>query len=161
MPDGEIRRGVVFIKELVPSSTIAYVAKAVYHEPYERWDIRHSNDLESGFEYTWSKGESKNSLGVLIESGEHDLYEGSHEQFIMEHYWGYTRLRTNATAEYEVRHPVWSYQMISDLEVDCDFSAVYGDHFDFLGNIQPDSRFFSRGSEISVYSKSRFRVQDF
>src|SRR5678815_3083384 len=34
--DNEVRRGVVFIKEIVPRAAIATVARVVYGEPYER-----------------------------------------------------------------------------------------------------------------------------
>ena len=44
--DGEVRRGVVFIKEIVPRAAIAAVARRVYGEPYERWAMSNFRDDE-------------------------------------------------------------------------------------------------------------------
>ena len=41
---GEVRRGVVFIKEIVPRAAIAAVARRVYGEPYERWAMSNFRD---------------------------------------------------------------------------------------------------------------------
>lgn len=50
----EIRRGVVFVKEIVPRWAIATVARAVYGEPYERWRMGHIR-TEGRVEYRWSR----------------------------------------------------------------------------------------------------------
>ena len=41
-PDGALRRGVVFIRELVPRRLVAWIARLVYHEPYRRVPMRHA-----------------------------------------------------------------------------------------------------------------------
>src|SRR4029079_1533831 len=40
----EIRRGVVFIKEIVPRFAIATVARVMYGEPYECWSMSNRRD---------------------------------------------------------------------------------------------------------------------
>src|SRR3982751_5648635 len=40
----EVRRGVVFIKEIVPRSVIATVARVAYGEPYECWSMSNKRD---------------------------------------------------------------------------------------------------------------------
>ena len=40
--DGEVRRGVTFIKEIVPRPAIATVARLAYNEPYVALPMRHS-----------------------------------------------------------------------------------------------------------------------
>src|SRR5215218_11265233 len=40
--DGEVRRGVTFIKEIVPRRAIATVARITYNEPYVALPMRHT-----------------------------------------------------------------------------------------------------------------------
>src|SRR5579871_1932649 len=46
-PDGW-RRGVVFVKEIVPRRLIATVARSFYDEPYAAMKMRHQIELSSG-----------------------------------------------------------------------------------------------------------------
>ena len=61
--EGEVRRGVVFIKEIVPRRAIATVARVVYGEPYERWNMSHECSDER-VEYAWSKNDIRNAFSV-------------------------------------------------------------------------------------------------
>lgn len=71
------RRGVVFIKEIVPKPMIAWVARTVYGEPYETWSCS-----GGGEEYRWWRGSTSNRLAVC-DLGEPSLPEsGSHAEFI-------------------------------------------------------------------------------
>ena len=49
---GEIRRGVVFIREIVPRRAIAYLARVVYNENYVRLPMAHRIEAET-VEYRW------------------------------------------------------------------------------------------------------------
>ncbi|MEO7674409.1 MAG: DUF2071 domain-containing protein [Pyrinomonadaceae bacterium] len=82
--EGEVRRGVVFIKEIVPKLAIAAVARTIYGEPYERWAMSNFLDKEH-VRYSWEKGECKNT--VSVERGESlGVPEaGSEGEFIIEH----------------------------------------------------------------------------
>src|SRR5688572_12827078 len=104
--EGELRRGVVFVKEIVPRAAIALVARTLYGEPYERWRMSNYRDALH-VRYTWEKSGRENTISV--ESGPNlgvpDA--GSHEEFIIEHYWGYTRHSETRTSEYKVEHPKW------------------------------------------------------
>jgi uncharacterized protein YqjF (DUF2071 family) len=102
----EIRRGVVFVKEIVPRAAIAAVARTLYGEPYERWSMSNQRD-EKRVSYSWKKGDAKNSISV--ERGENLGVpdKNSHGEFIIEHYWGYTKRGHNRTDEYKVEHPKW------------------------------------------------------
>ena len=54
--DGEWRRGVVFVSELVPKIAVAFVANTVYREHYETVPMRHvwKNDgITQTIEYDW------------------------------------------------------------------------------------------------------------
>src|ERR1019366_2269892 len=51
---GEVRRGVVFIRELVPRQAIALVARAIYNEPYLALPMRHTVALEPALTASYS-----------------------------------------------------------------------------------------------------------
>lgn len=52
------RRGVVFIKEIVPKPTLTFVANTIYNENYETMPMQHSwyeNNEVRAVEYKWKK----------------------------------------------------------------------------------------------------------
>jgi uncharacterized protein YqjF (DUF2071 family) len=89
---GEVRRGVVFIKEIVPRWAIATVARSFYNENYVALPMDHQ--LKSGehgllVEYRWRSDVAWNRISISA-AGTPTLPEpGSAEEFITEHFWGY------------------------------------------------------------------------
>jgi uncharacterized protein YqjF (DUF2071 family) len=151
--EGETRRGVVFIKEIVPRSAIAFVARTLYGEPYERWAM--SNERTGGcVAYSWRKGACDNTVSVLRGANIGIPQAGSHGEFIIEHYWGYTK-RDRDTDEYKVEHPPWDLSETSDSRIDVDFSGTYGKEFGFLTSESPYSVLLAKGSTIAVYKGKR------
>ena len=146
----EVRRGVVFIKEIVPRSAIAWVARTVYGEPYECWSMRNDR-YASRVAYAWERDHISNDIVVTLGPEMGVPESGSHGEFIIEHYWGYTRRSETRTDEYKVEHPKWELREIVESEINVDFGQVYGNEFGFLTASQPYSILFAKGSEISVY----------
>jgi uncharacterized protein YqjF (DUF2071 family) len=146
----ELRRGVVFVKEIVPRAAIALIARRLYGEPYERWAMSNFRD-DTLVRYVWEKGGVSNSLS--IERGElGDVpAAGSHGEFIIEHYWGYTRRGEKRTDEYKVEHPKWRLFSADNANIDVDFGRTYGSKFEFLNDAEPFSVLLAEGSEISVH----------
>lgn len=150
--DGLWKRGVVFIKEIVPRPALTLVANRIYKENYEtlpmkhRWLTNH-NILE--VEYSWFK-KQWNSFKVITASTPMLIKDGSEEEFITEHYWGYTKIREFLTSQYEVQHPKWTTYQVSSYSIDVDFKAVYGDQFSFLPQETPKSVMLAEGSKIAV-----------
>ena len=153
LPD-EIRRGVVFVKEIVPRRAIALVARTLYGEPYERWKMAHTNS-DGELAYSWSKKDSENSLTVEIGKNLGVPAENSYGEFIIEHYWGYTGRAENRTDEYKVEHPKWELFEIDYAEIDVDFGRLYGEKFSFLSDTKPYSIFMAKGSEVAVYKGAK------
>lgn len=110
-PAGELRRAVVFIKELVPSRVIATAARLLYNEPYEVARIEHDVvlDVASGgrASYRWKHTGSDHHLWAEANGAAQELEGGSEAEFVTEHYWGYNRQRDGSTLEYRVEHPTW------------------------------------------------------
>lgn len=146
----ELRRGVVFVKEIVPRYAIARVARTLYGEPYECWRMSHWLD-ENRVEYAWNKDKCCNRLSVRRGENIGVPAEGSHGEFIIEHYWGYTRRGASRTDEYKVEHPKWELFAADDAQINIDFACTYGQEFSFLNYVQPYSVLLAKGSEIAVY----------
>ena len=146
----EVRRGVVFIKEIVPRPAIAMVARKLYGEPYECWKMSNQRD-EVRLSYSWQKGDAMNSISVDRGVNLGVPAENSRGEFIIEHYWGYTKRGENRTDEYKVEHPKWELFEADDSQIDVDFGKTYGDDFEFLNREKPYSILLAKGSEIAVY----------
>lgn len=148
--NGETRRAVCFVKEIVPRFAIATVARVLYGEPYECWSMGHERE-DGKVSYTWSKGGNKNLLSVEIDENLGVPVEGSHGEFIIEHYWGYTKRGGSRVDEYKVEHPKWELFSVRNERIDVDFGETYGEEFAFLTASKPHSILLAKGSEIAVY----------
>lgn len=160
--DGEVRRGVVFIKEIVPLPAVSWVARRVYNENYITLPMRHTIDLpieaggERGFvEYAWRANRTWMSVSANVQGQPQPLIDGSEEEFITEHYWGYARQRDGATMEYRVEHPRWRVWSAESSRLDCDVRSLYGAEFSESLSAQPISAFVADGSEIVVRMGTR------
>lgn len=147
--DGTWRRGVVFVKELVPRWAIAFVANTVYGENYESLPMRHRLGQDEAA-YQWKRGGRWEGLEVRCQGDSFAAGPGSEESFITENYWGYTRKRSGATAEYEVGHPSWRLRKIEDFHLDADLATLYGPEFAATLKSRPSTAFLADGSEIVV-----------
>ena len=148
--EDEVRRGVVFVKEIVPKGAIAAVARSLYGEPYERWSMSNERS-DSHVGYNWSKGECANSLNVTRGRNLGVPEPDSHGGFIIDHYWGYTKRDENRTDEYRVEHPKWELYEADDPDIDVDFGCTYGEEFAFLDGQSPYSILLANGSDIAVF----------
>lgn len=155
--DDETRRGVCFVREIVPRFAIAAVARILYGEPYECWKMGHVTE-PGRVGYSWSKDGTENRIEAGIGANTGVPEADSHGEFIIEHYWGYTARSGGRTDEYKVEHPKWEIHELTDPRIDVDFGATYGPEFAFLGNEKPFSILMAKGSEISVYKGERLRA---
>ncbi len=153
----EWRRGVVFIKEIVPRWAIATVARVVYNENYAALPMRHAFTLEgeslkphSSIEYGWQSKGRWNGLHVTIGDAAQSLTVGSEEEFITEHYWGYAAQKDGGCMQYRVEHPPWRVWQVSEATLDCDVETIYGATFAPALTAQASSAFVAEGSPIIV-----------
>ena len=156
----EVRRGVVFVRELVPRPAIALVARLLYNEPYRAVAMRHRFDTagdETTREYAWRSGSNWTLLSARTLGRARPLERGSEAEFITEHYWGYTRQRDGGTVEYRVDHPRWNVWDATDARLEGDVRSVYGDAFARALAGPPISAFVADGSPIVVYAPNRIR----
>lgn len=154
--NGEWRRGVVFIKEIVPKWALAFVANTLYKEHYEKMPMNYSwqtqND-EFKASYKWKKDHDWFHFDVTAELNAQEIPTGSETEFITEHYWGYSKVKAGKTNEYQVTHPRWRAYPIKSYDIHVDFGKIYGNEWSFLNEQQPVSVLLAEGSEITVEGK--------
>ena len=160
-PDGTYKRGVVFIREFVPRRAIAYVAKRFYEEPYTAIPTNRRiqlspRSLKVG--YGWDLGGRSHSLSVEAAPIPHHILSNSEEDFITEHYWGYTKRSDGTTSAYQVEHPSWQTYKPRSYEIAVDFGLLYGQSFAFLTDQWVSSVLLAEGSAVSVHSGSRLNA---
>ncbi|MEO8027210.1 MAG: DUF2071 domain-containing protein [Bryobacteraceae bacterium] len=151
---GEVRRGVVFIREIVPKFAIAAVARLVYNENYVSRRMWHAGG-DSKAEYGWSEKGVRNRLWIECEGQPRMTDDGSLEQFITEHYWGYAAQRDGGCVEYQVGHPSWRVWSGSKAGFEGDAGTVYGHEMAAALGGPPDSAFLADGSAVVVRSGER------
>jgi uncharacterized protein YqjF (DUF2071 family) len=159
--NGLWKRGVVFIKEIVPRPALTLVANRVYRENYQTMPMSHQwnlNGTNLEVEYRWKK-KGWNSLGVKAAATPLQIKGGSEEEFITEHYWGYTKISQTLTSQYEVKHPKWDIYQVNGYSIDVDFKDVYGDRFSFLAEQKPMSVMLAEGSMIAVKAGTKILYQ--
>lgn len=122
------RRGVVFIRELVPRWAVAAVARGLYDEPYRTAAMTHSIALDAGrggrIAYGWRRNGGTFAVAAEVDGPATVTPPGSEAEFVTEHYWGYTRRRDGGTAEYRVEHPRWRTWRSDDLELEGDWGCT-------------------------------------
>jgi len=154
----EWKRGVVFIKEIVPKPALTFVANQIYKEHYQTMKMSHIWEIKSDqllVEYEWKLGKHRNRFRVNTSGKSIEIPEKSETEFITEHYWGYTKVDDKRTFEYEVVHPRWQAYEVLNYEIDVDFEAVYGNDFKMLSKQIPNSVMLAEGSEVVVKNKSK------
>lgn len=152
------KRAVAFIKEVVPSRVIAGIARLLYQEPYVATKTS-SSKIKNGdsVQLTYSWGANlEHVLNVQSEKTHHLLEPNSMEEFVLEHYWGYTAQADASTVEYQVHHPKWRFSKVTACKLSDDVSGFYGSDFQEILSRVPSSAFVADGSKISVSFPRRF-----
>ena len=146
------RRGVVFVRELVPRRAIALVARTFYGEKYVALPMKHEIDHVDGklrVDYSWRRGRKWESLKMSAIGEPQTIPAGTHAEFITEHYWGYTSVRSGCS-EYRVEHPRWKTWNAETFELSADVATLYGAQFVDPLSVAPRSAFIADGSPIQV-----------
>lgn len=154
--NGQAKRGVVFIKEIVPKRAITFIANSLFKERYVTLPMKHFVQVtgdEQHIGYQWKFNNRWNGIKVTTGVTKWPLQAGSEEEFITEHFWGYSRMNEHLTGEYQVAHPSWNIFPVQDYAIDCDFGNLYGPSFAGLKDQTPVSVFLAEGSEIEVFNK--------
>lgn len=153
----ELRRGVVFVKEVVPRYAVAKVARLVFHENYVALPMWHrimepvSEHGRVQAEYRWQHGGAWSTIRVECEGKPTRAPDGSLDQFITEHYWGYASQPDKTCLEYQVTHDPWRIWKATSAVFEGSPGQLYGESLAKTFASPPDSAFVAEGSPVTVY----------
>jgi len=158
-PEGN-RRGVVFIREVVPRRAIALAARLWYNEPYVTLPTRSAIVRPSGaargrFVYGWRSLKGWNELEASASGMPRVPQADSLERFISEHHWGYNVQRNGGTMEYRVEHRAWGVWDDPAGWLHADFTDLYGPGLSAYLHGAPASLLVADGSPVTVYRGQR------
>lgn len=152
------RRGVTFIRELVPRRAVALVARLVFNENYIAIPMSHQiadaglgADRRLSAEYGWRHRGTTGSIRMRAGGTPVRPQTGSLEQFITEHYWGYVRQRSGGTLEYEVRHDPWGVWASDEAAFVDEGSGLFDPALSPALGRKPDSAFLADGSPVWLF----------
>jgi uncharacterized protein len=149
----EVRRGVVFIREIVPRFAVAWIARIFYNENYCAVPMSHEiRPTAGGLEvsYQWHATNHRNQIRVETTGRPELPVDSSIEQFITEHYWGYAAQANGGCVEYRVAHPSWRVWQVSDARFEGDAEKFYGKQMALVLHEKPHSAFLAEGSDVTV-----------
>jgi uncharacterized protein YqjF (DUF2071 family) len=156
------RRGVVFVKEVVPRWAIAAVARWLYNENYVACAMSSAvqfpdgnNGMEGSVIYRWGETDNWNAIHARFQGEPCPASPDSEEEFITEHYYGYVAQRDGSTVEYKVEHPRWRVWKATEARLECAVASFYGERFQKALGGPVSSAFVADGSEVSVYQGER------
>lgn len=146
----KVKRGVVFVKELVPRVAIAGLARLLFNENYVSTPMSH--EISPGrIRYSWTNKRGPCSLVAEIEGNAKEIKDGSFDEFITEHYFGYVAQRGGRSLEYEVEHPRWRVWNTSQVRLEGPVEATYGDDLGLALKGKFHSACVADGSEVRVF----------
>ena len=151
------KRGVVFVKEIVPRRMITWVAYSLYGERYFYHPMKHTiSETKEGLDvsYSFKLNGKWNGINASADAVKKPPITGTEEEFITEHYWGYTKIKNGATSEYQVHHPRWNLQRVNSHQVDIDTDALYGSQWSHYLRAEPTSVFLADGSPVTIFTRN-------
>jgi len=153
----EVRRGVVFIREIVPKRVVVQLARLIYGENYSYCPMRHdvrANGTRRTAEYQWKLNSNWCTLHAEAAGDAALPKEQSLEQFITEHYWGYVS-RQGSCLEYRVSHEPWRVWTCATGSFEGNGEPLYGPELGGTLRRPPSSAFIADGSAVLVFAGRR------
>jgi uncharacterized protein YqjF (DUF2071 family) len=152
----DARRGVVFIREFVPSRVVSRIARSLYNEPYYAAPLTHRHDTPAGHvrhRYSVRFGGAEHSMEVTATDRLHTPHDSTTEHLLKEHQWGYGTSRRGECLRYEVTHPTWRIHEATpplDAKINVDWTRLYGPEWGVMQDMKPFSVVLAEGSAITV-----------
>jgi len=155
---GDTQRGVVFIAEVVPRRAIATTARLVYGENYKYAPMKHRIETVGAgktVEFQWQvRGQWCRLSAQTVGPPKHPE-DGSLEQFITEHYWGYTAQPGGGCLEYRVDHVPWQVWATTVAGFEGNSCALYGSELGTVLKRAPDCAFVADGSPVIIFKGNK------
>ncbi|MCA9779388.1 MAG: DUF2071 domain-containing protein [Candidatus Eremiobacteraeota bacterium] len=152
-PEGE-KKGVVFIKQVVPSQVVAFAGKSLVNEAMITAPMSHrvpQGSSEGEVSYRWDVDGSVSEMSADRVGQPKSLVEGSQEEFLLENYNGFSVQRDGQTIEYKVEHPPWKTYEAANPVIDVDAEGLYGKELAKYLSGPPSSVIIVDGSSTAVF----------
>lgn len=148
------RRGVVFVRELVPNAFVAGAARTIYNEAYHTARMT-SRVTQAGdvrrVRHDFVVGGKRHLIAVTARGPATAPPEDGFETWAKEQAWGFGRLRNGSPTRYRVAHPTWRTYALQQCDLNVDMETLYGPTWRFLQGRAPDSVVLAEGSAVAVY----------
>jgi hypothetical protein len=170
---GRWRRGVVFIKELVPRRLVAGVARYVFGQNFASARMFHhvgttrqgqlghaalcprhpvtNGPYQTSIRYRWTV----NDCACHVSAKPGGQSDDPEHAFVAQHYYAYAK-SGRRSVEYRVEHPPWRIYQASDVSYTLHGSEVYGEPIGRWLLQPPSSVLIADGSEVAVYREESF-----
>jgi uncharacterized protein YqjF (DUF2071 family) len=148
------RRGVSYVRELVPGGLVAGVARLLYNEPYPATRMGSSLTREQGDYLVTHRWSSRGRVHFLQVRGSPESLipaADSLEHHLKEPNWGFGFSPSGRLLSYRVNHPVWAVRPVRESRCQVDFGNLYGAAWSGLGARAPASVIYAVGSEVAVF----------
>ena len=151
------KKGVVFIKEIVPAKLIGWAGKLFYRENFISLSMRHAiytGTNSQHVEYYWMLKKQTNYL--KIQSSLLPAIPGANtlDTFISAHYTAFTRKGANRTLSFTIQHTPWKVYPALAFDMRIDARVLYGDGFAEAFQQKPLAAFLMDGSRTLVSAPS-------
>jgi uncharacterized protein len=145
------RRGVVFIKELVPLRVVAQLARRVFGQNFAYAPMRYRIEggepgRVTGIRYNWLFNGCPSCAAANVGSPSGD----AEHAFVAEHFYAYAT-RESGCIEYRVEHRPWVIHSAGACSCDLNAELVYGGQIGRWLRAEPRSALYANGSAVAVY----------
>jgi uncharacterized protein YqjF (DUF2071 family) len=152
------RRGVVAIRELVPSPLAAAVGRLRFNEPFRSTPMESrtaSMGDELVVEHRWRWRDRRYFLRMTADQNSEASQADGQAHNLFGRRWAYGRNRRGEPIVLRVEHPPWALRQVRTFDFDVDYGALYGPEWAILNDRPPSSAYLAVGSPVSIYPPGR------
>ena len=152
------RRGVVVLRELVPSPLAAAVGRLRFNEPFRSAPMESrtaSLGDELVVEHRWRWKEGRHFVRVTADQSFDPAPSDGPVQDLLGRRWAFGQTRHGEPMVVRVEHPPWALRRVRTVDFEVDFGALYGPEWADLNQRQPASTHLAVGSAVSIFPPGR------
>ncbi|BDS08957.1 hypothetical protein NT6N_39970 [Oceaniferula spumae] len=153
--NGEWRRGVVFIKEIVPCKLPALIANKVFKENFHVRPLS-CETTDKKLTYRWTENDEAQELQIDRLTELETPNPGSLTEHIIDHYWAYKKITPKVTGEFKVTHRPWKTRPCHNAHINLNLAKVYGKKW--ANALTPVSTFYANGSQVGVTNPKKLKT---
>ncbi len=152
------RRGVVAIRELVPSPLAAAIGRLRFNEPFRSAPIESRTQSlgdELVVEHRWRWKDQRYFVRMTADQTSIPASAADAPHHLFGRRWAYGRNRKGVPIVLRIEHPEWALRPVRTLDFEVDFGALYGPEWAVLNGRQPQATHLAVGSAVSIFPPGR------